>query len=144
MLHTRQTLEGWRKKFYLIILGKFLPVCCSGPISTSNTVKYCPLNSEFRHYLSEKAAYNKVNQAAGKEIVEWPMCLSASPLTESRRQELSREKLISKLLFSIQAFTYTCCSKASKVRQLLRNSSDQRPLMSKLWKESSQFKTRTL
>ena len=30
-------------------------------------------------------------------------------ITDTRRQEMSREKLISKLLVSIQAFTYSCC-----------------------------------
>lgn len=104
---------------------------------------------EFRHYLSEKAAYNKVNRAAGKEMVDvslvrpsswwrfryydppnrlllpsrqWPMCLSPNSMTETRRQELSREKLISKVLFSIQAFVYTCCAEASEARRLLRDS----------------------
>jgi len=88
---------------------------------------------EFRHYLSEKAAYNKVNRAAGKEMVDWPMCLSPTSLTETRRQELSREKLISKLLFSIQSFTYTCCSEASEARGLLHNSpaSDAPSILSK-------------
>ena len=105
---------------------------------------------EFRHYLSEKAAYNKDNRAAGKEMVDvsprifcsvdyfcicfstnppyiqfaqWPQCLSTSTLSESRRQELSREKLISKMMLSIQAFTYTCCSEAAEARQLLQQSS---------------------
>ena len=50
------------------------------------------------------------------------MCLSSTPLTETRRQELSREKLISKLLFSIQAFTYSCCSEASEARAILHDS----------------------
>lgn len=56
---------------------------------------------------------------------QWPLCLSTSTtLTESRRQELSREKLISKMMLSIQAFTYTCCSEAAEARQLLRESSE--------------------
>jgi hypothetical protein len=45
-------------------------------------------------------------------------------MTETRRQELSREKLVSKLLFSIQAFAYTCCTEAAEARRLLRNSSE--------------------
>ncbi len=53
------------------------------------------------------------------DFFQWPQCLSSSALTESRRQELSREKLISKMLLSIQAFTYTCCSEAAEARQLL-------------------------
>lgn len=104
-------------------------------------------HGEFRHYLSEKTAYNKDNRAAGKEmidvsivpkgcwldqtlftkpsnfILQWPMCISSTTLTESRRQELSREKLISKMIFSIQAFTYTCCSESAEARQLLFESS---------------------
>jgi len=73
---------------------------------------------EFRHYLVEKAAFNVDNRAAGKEVVDWPTCISSTTLSESRRQELSREKLISKLLLSIQAFTYSCCSEAAEVRRL--------------------------
>lgn len=34
------------------------------------------------------------------------------------------EKLVSKLLFSIQAFVYTCCAEAAEARRLLRNSSE--------------------
>lgn len=52
-------------------------------------------------------------------------------MTETRRQELSREKLISKLLFSIQAFTYTCSSEAAEARRLLRDSSDEPSILSK-------------
>ena len=65
---------------------------------------------------------------------QWPTCLSATGLTETHRQELSREKLVSKLLFSIQAFTYTCCSEAAEARHLLRDSSspnDKQSILSK-------------
>ena len=34
----------------------------------------CEDYGEFRHYLNEKAAYNKVNRAAGKEMVEVRIC----------------------------------------------------------------------
>ena len=44
-------------------------------------------------------------------------------MSESRKQELSREKLVSKMLFSIQAFTYTCCAEAAHARMLLHNAS---------------------
>ncbi|KAL7536956.1 hypothetical protein ACHAWF_005616 [Thalassiosira exigua] len=88
-------------------------------------------DQEFRHYLSEKMAYNRTNRIAGKEVVDWPQCLTETSISEVRRQELSREKLISKLLFSIQAFTYTCCSEAAEVRQLLRDSPDKLSLFSK-------------
>jgi hypothetical protein len=37
-----------------------------------------------------------------------------------QRQELSREKLLSKLMMSVQAFTYSCCSEAYEARRLVR------------------------
>jgi len=54
-------------------------------------------------------------------------------MSESHRQSLSGEKLVSKLLFSIQAFTYTCCSEGAEARRLLRDSkaSDMPSLLSK-------------
>jgi len=88
---------------------------------------------EFRHYLTEKAVYNKFERAHGRELIEWPLCLS-SVSTTTYREECSREKLISKLLFSIQAFTYTCCSEGAEARQVLRTSSasDRPSLISRL------------
>eukprot|EP00550_Attheya_septentrionalis_P012964 CAMPEP_0198304944 /NCGR_PEP_ID=MMETSP1449-20131203/57651_1 /TAXON_ID=420275 /ORGANISM="Attheya septentrionalis, Strain CCMP2084" /LENGTH=2807 /DNA_ID=CAMNT_0044007473 /DNA_START=500 /DNA_END=8923 /DNA_ORIENTATION=- len=74
---------------------------------------------EFRHYLVEKSAFNASNRAAGKEIADWPVCISPVALSDSRRQELSREKLISKLFLTIQAFTYSCTSEASEVKRLV-------------------------
>ena len=41
-------------------------------------------------------------------------------MTESQRNELSREKLISKLLLSIQSFTYSVCAEAADVRHRLK------------------------
>ena len=75
---------------------------------------------EFRHHMTEKATFNKANRAAGKEMVEWPMCISLSTMTDAQRQEMSREKLTAKLLSSIQSFTYTVCSEAAEARRLLR------------------------
>lgn len=46
------------------------------------------------------------------------MCLSPTTLTEARKQELAREKLICKLLLSIQAFTYSCCSEGGETLRL--------------------------
>ena len=43
-------------------------------------------------------------------------------MTETRCQELSREKLVSKVLFSIQAFVYSCCTETAEARRLLRDS----------------------
>ena len=44
------------------------------------------------------------------------MCLYPTSITEAQRNELSREKLISKLLLSIQAFTYSICAEAADIR----------------------------
>ena len=54
-------------------------------------------------------------------------------MSESRKQELSREKLVSKMLFSIQALTYTCCAEAAHARMLLHNASpsDQPSILTK-------------
>eukprot|EP00934_Nitzschia_sp_Nitz4_P008391 Nitzschia sp. Nitz4//scaffold194_size40385//22916//30332//NITZ4_007530-RA/size40385-processed-gene-0.16-mRNA-1//-1//CDS//3329540334//8381//frame0 len=84
---------------------------------------------EFRHYLVEKYAYNIANMYAGREYPsDWPYCVFPSPLSDLQRQELSREKLLSKLMMSIQAFTYSCCCEANEagrlVEKALRNSSN--------------------
>jgi len=79
--------------------------------------KYC---GEFRHYHVEKHAYNALNRASGRENVDWPACISSSPLADNRRQELSREKLLSKLLTTIQSFTYSCCCEINEVKRLLK------------------------
>jgi hypothetical protein len=44
-------------------------------------------------------------------------------LSEQKRQEMSREKLMSKLLLSIQAFTYSCCSEAFEAKRAYRKCS---------------------
>ena len=78
---------------------------------------------EFRHYVTEKTFYGNVHRVArkGREWQEWPKCLiSSTLLSKEKLEELSKEKLISKLLYSIQAFTYSCCSEACDVRRLLR------------------------
>ncbi len=41
-------------------------------------------------------------------------------LYETQRQELSREKLLSKLMMSIQSLTYSICSEVSEARRLIR------------------------
>jgi hypothetical protein len=84
-------------------------------------LQYC---GEFRHYYTEKHAYNHINRQAGRESADWPACISTMPLTENRRQELSREKLLSKLLTSIQAFSYSCCAEAFEVKRLLKKEKD--------------------
>jgi hypothetical protein len=87
---------------------------------------------EFRHYLTERAICNDLNRAAGKEVLDWPMCLTSSPMSEDRTQRLSKEKLVSKLLYCIQSFTYSCCSEASDLRRLLRGkTNDTSPIYSR-------------
>ncbi len=78
---------------------------------------------EFRHYLTERTIYNKRYRATGRDALDWPLCLTSTPMSEARRQELSKEKMISKLLYTIQAFTYSCCSESSDCRRLLRSES---------------------
>ena len=43
------------------------------------------------------------------------------PLYETQRQELSREKLLSKLMMSIQSLTYSICCEAHEARRLTKN-----------------------
>lgn len=78
---------------------------------------------EFRHYLTERTIYNKRHRASGRDALDWPLCLTLTSMSETRRQELSKEKMISKLLYTIQAFTYSCCSESSDCRRLLRSES---------------------
>ena len=77
----------------------------------------------FRHYLTERTMYSKGFKALGREALDWPLCLTFSSMSEARKQELSKEKMISKVLYSIQAFTYSCCSESSDCRRLLRSKS---------------------
>ncbi|KAG7367370.1 zinc-finger domain containing protein [Nitzschia inconspicua] len=76
---------------------------------------------EFRHYIVEKYAYNMAYRFAGKETTDWPSCVFSTALSDTERQELSREKLLSKLMMSIQAFTYTSCCEINEARRLTRN-----------------------
>ena len=65
-----------------------------------------PNSGEFRHYYVEKNAYK------GESLASGPL------FTDMSRQEFSREKLVSKLFTSIQAFTYSCCSEEMECRRL--------------------------
>lgn len=77
---------------------------------------------EFRHYLVEKVAYNEVEKVYGAiSQIEWPSCVFPSP-TQDKRQALSREKLISKHLLTIQALAYSCCSEIMECVRLAKNS----------------------
>jgi len=82
------------------------------------------LFGEFRHYVVEKYAYNMANRFAGGEPTEWPFCVFNEPLSDQRRQEMSREKILSKLLLSIQAFTYSCCCEAFEAKRAYRKSAE--------------------
>ncbi|CAB9510311.1 protein ligase UBR2 [Seminavis robusta] len=75
---------------------------------------------EFRHYIVEKFSYNLAKRAAGIEPADWPSCVFSTTLSETQRQELSREKLLSKLLMTIQSFTYSCCCEAAEARREVR------------------------
>eukprot|EP00543_Licmophora_paradoxa_P010457 CAMPEP_0202479686 /NCGR_PEP_ID=MMETSP1360-20130828/95108_1 /ASSEMBLY_ACC=CAM_ASM_000848 /TAXON_ID=515479 /ORGANISM="Licmophora paradoxa, Strain CCMP2313" /LENGTH=1565 /DNA_ID=CAMNT_0049107021 /DNA_START=489 /DNA_END=5186 /DNA_ORIENTATION=- len=75
---------------------------------------------EFRHYHVEKQAYNEARRTIGEENADWPLCISPTPLSDTRRQELSREKLLSKLLITIQTFTYSCSSEILEAKRQIR------------------------
>lgn len=51
------------------------------------------------------------------------MCISPV-LTTDQKQELSREKLVSRHLQTIQSFTYSCCSELSECLRLFKRHSD--------------------
>lgn len=106
------------------------------------------LFGEFRHYVVEKHAYNMANQFVATTPIDvsewslnflccpscsadvltflcsrqWPSCMFTETLGDNRRQEMSREKLLSKLLQSIQCFTYSCCCEAFEARRIFRKS----------------------
>jgi hypothetical protein len=52
--------------------------------------------------------------------MQWPSCLFATTMPDSAKQELSREKLLSKLFTTIQSFTYSTLCEAHEARRLLR------------------------
>ena len=43
-------------------------------------------------------------------------------MSDTKKQEMSREKLLSKLLMSVQAFTYSCCCEGFEARRAFRRS----------------------
>lgn len=49
--------------------------------------------------------------------LQWPLCLATDTMPDDLKQVMSREKLLSKLLLSIQAFTYSCCSEAYEAKR---------------------------
>jgi hypothetical protein len=78
------------------------------------------LFGEFRHYIVEKYAYNMLNRFSGSDQVDWPSCLFIQTLPDQLKQEMSREKLLSKLLLSIQSFAYSCSCEAFEARRAFR------------------------
>lgn len=97
------------------------------------------LFGEFRHYIVEKCAYNTVYNRGTEPVdvslfliflldtyfsyhfnLQWPSCLFTEHIQDARKQEMSREKLLSKLLQSIQSFTYSCCGEAFEARRCYR------------------------
>jgi hypothetical protein len=72
---------------------------------------------EFRHYIVEKYAYNMANRFSTGDPTEWPHCVFNDTLSDLQRQEMSREKLLSKLFLSIQAFTYSCCCETFEAKR---------------------------
>jgi len=107
------------------------------------------LFGEFRHYVTEKYSYNIPKQSTGNPVdvsdrcclshlyvflcsrpliffffppLKWPSCLFSRPLPEGIRQEMSREKLLSKLLLTIQSLTYSSCCEAYEARRIYRKS----------------------
>ncbi|GKZ00839.1 hypothetical protein MPSEU_001035600 [Mayamaea pseudoterrestris] len=79
------------------------------------------LFGEFRHYIVEKYAYN-ISMASRLSIsspIDWPSCLfKENTITDIQRQEMSREKLLSKLLLTIQALTYTICCESIEAKRV--------------------------
>ena len=50
---------------------------------------------------------------------QWPTCLfKDTTITDSQRQEMSREKLLSKLMLTIQAFTYSSCCESVEAKRM--------------------------
>ena len=109
----------WRR--FMDLLSDMANRADAKRLGEQHFLQYC---GEFRHYYAEKHAHNTINRLTGRESADWPACISSVPLTDNRRQELSREKLLSKLLTSIQAFTYSCCSEAFEVKRLMKKEKD--------------------
>ena len=72
---------------------------------------------EFRHYIVEKYSYNMANRFVAGDPTEWPHCVFNDTLSDLQRQEMSREKLLSKLFLSVQAFSYSCCCETFEAKR---------------------------
>lgn len=117
--------DVWRK-----VLDRIVDVSYKADLKRLGE-EYLFLNfGEFRHYLLEKNVFNQSNSLAGIEPSNWPSCMQMIP--SDNRQELSKEKLISKLFLTIQTLTYSCCSEELECkRQSKLSSSSQRELAAK-------------
>ena len=62
-------------------------------------------------------------------------------LSDIQRQELSREKLLSKLMMSVQSFTYSCCCEANEVRRVIRKLTTSSNKVAGVSTPSSSFET---
>uniref|UniRef100_A0A7S1FYU0 E3 ubiquitin-protein ligase n=1 Tax=Corethron hystrix TaxID=216773 RepID=A0A7S1FYU0_9STRA len=83
---------------------------------------------EFRHYASELAAYT-AHRALGNtgasgivvatdQSLEWPNCVSNQWISQEMQDMFAGEQLFSKLLESVQSFTYSCCAEAANIRRI--------------------------
>jgi len=92
---------------------------------------------EFRYRVGEDMEDDTNNRAIWDNTIEWP------PMNSSRtsyEQRLSKEKLLSRLLLSVQAFTYTCCSEATEIRRRTgQECEDQERMYSKFGVYSVEF-----
>lgn len=108
--------DVWRR-----VMDQFADVSYKADLKRLGEARLQSNYGEFRHYLVEKVVFNNENRSAGIDIVDWPECIM--PHVRYRRQELSRERLISKLLQSIQSFTYSCCAEEVECKRLGKNAS---------------------
>ncbi|KAL3922161.1 MAG: hypothetical protein SGILL_002354 [Bacillariaceae sp.] len=81
----------------------------------------------FRHYITEKYSYNLANRFAGSETTDVSLREKMFAVVVLSRQELSREKLLSKLMMSIQSFTYSTSCEANEVRRLTSQLTEKNP-----------------
>jgi len=109
--HISVVIDVWRR-----VMDQFADVSYKADSKRLGESRLQRDYGEFRHYLVEKVVYNEENRSVGKEIVDWPECIMQH--INNRRQELSRERLLSKLLQSIQSFTYSCAAEEVECKRL--------------------------
>ena len=77
---------------------------------------------EFRHYIVEKHAYNKIRTSVGNEPSKWPQCVLTDEVSNQQFQSISREKVLSQLLKSIECLTYSVCCESFEARRRIADS----------------------